>query len=84
MAKYKINFELTRDDDLRDDDESWFDKEHISNEIKSWLEDLDYRVNNITIDEVKDYHEKKSDILWEYISDKDIPEIQKRLEELEK
>ena len=32
----------------------------------------------------KDYHEKKSDILWEYISDKDIPEIQKRLEELEK
>ena len=32
----------------------------------------------------KDYHDKKSDILWEYISDKDIPEIQKRLEELEK
>ena len=32
----------------------------------------------------KDYHQKKSDILWEYISDKDIPEIQKRLEELEK
>ena len=53
MAKYKINFELTRDDDLRDEDESFFDKEHISSEIKSWLEDLDYRVNNITIDEVK-------------------------------
>jgi len=32
----------------------------------------------------EDYHEKKSDILWEYILDKDIPEIQKRLEELEK
>ena len=30
------------------------------------------------------YHEKKSDILWEYISDKDIPEIQKRLEKLER
>jgi len=30
------------------------------------------------------YHEEKSDILWEYISDKDIPEIQKRLEKLER
>ena len=26
-----------------------------------------------------DYHEKAKDILWEYISDKDLPEIQKRL-----
>ena len=26
-----------------------------------------------------DYHEKAKDILWEYISDKDIPEIEKRL-----
>ena len=51
MAKYKINFELTRDDDLRDD--ILLEKECLSNEIKSWLEDLDYRVNNITIDEVK-------------------------------
>lgn len=53
MATYNINFKLTRDDDLRSDDESWFDKEHISSEIISWLEDLDYRVNNITIDKVK-------------------------------
>jgi len=30
------------------------------------------------------YHEEKSNVLWEYISDKDVPEIQKRLEELEK
>jgi len=53
MTQFNINFKLTRDDDLRDDDESWFDKEHISSEIISWLEDLDYRVNNITIDKVK-------------------------------
>ena len=49
MAKFKIDFDLTRSNDLRDDDESWFDKEHISSEIKSWLEDLDYRVKNLTI-----------------------------------
>ena len=49
MARFKINFDLTRSNDLRDDDESWFDKEHISSEIKSWLEDLDYRVKNLTI-----------------------------------
>ena len=53
MARFNVTFNLDRDDDLRDDDESFFDKEHISSEIISWLEDLDYRVNNITIDEVK-------------------------------
>ena len=26
-----------------------------------------------------DYHKKAKEILWEYISDKDIPEIEKRL-----
>jgi len=59
MTTFNINFKLTRDDDLKDDDLrddddiNWFDKKVISNEIKSWLEDLDYRVNNITINEVK-------------------------------
>lgn len=31
-----------------------------------------------------EYHKEKADILWGYISDKDIPEIEKKLEELEK
>jgi len=53
MTQFNINFKLSRDYDLRDDDDSCFDKEHISSEIISWLEDLDYRVNNITIDKVK-------------------------------
>jgi hypothetical protein len=54
MTTFNINFKLTRDDDLRDDDDiNWFDKKVISNEIKSWLEDLDYRVKAITINEVK-------------------------------
>tara|TARA_R100001510_G_C7607576_1_gene172141 strand:- start:755 stop:919 length:165 start_codon:yes stop_codon:yes gene_type:complete len=53
MTTFNINFKLTRADDLRGDDKSFFDKEYISSEIKSWLEDLDYRVNNIAINEVK-------------------------------
>lgn len=53
MTKFNIKFDLDRDDDLRDDDETFFDKKHISSEIISWLEDLDYRVKDITINEVK-------------------------------
>jgi len=54
MAQFSISFSLTRDNDLKSDDESWFDKEHISNEIKSWLEDLDFKVEAI---EIKDKNE---------------------------
>ena len=53
MTTFNINFKLTRDDDLRSDDKSCFDKKHISSEIISWLEDLDYRVKDITINKVK-------------------------------
>ena len=83
MATFNINFKLTRNDDLRSDDESWFDKEHISNEIKSWLGDLDYEVSDIQIDGALKYHEEAKNILWEYTSKHDYEEIQKRLEELE-
>ena len=83
MTTFNINFKLTRNDDLRSDDESWFDKEHISNEIKSWLGDLDYEVSDIQIDGALKYHEEAKNILWEYTSKHDYEEIQKRLEELE-
>ena len=53
MTQFNINFSLTRDNDLKSDDELWFDKEHISNEIKSWLEDLDFKVEAIEIKEKK-------------------------------
>ena len=53
MTTFNINFKLIRDDDLIEDDETFFDTAHIENEIKSWLEDLDYRVKDITINEVK-------------------------------
>ena len=81
MTTYNINFKLTRDDDLRDD--ILLEKECLSNEIKSWLEDLDYRVSDIQIDGTLKYHEEAKNILWEYISKHDYEEIQKRLEELE-
>lgn len=61
MAKFNVEFDLHRDDDLKEDDESFFDTVHIENEIKSWLDDLDYRVRNIRVQEWK---EDKHGNLW--------------------
>ena len=54
MTKFNVKFDLDRDDDLIEDDETFFDIAHIENEIKSWLEDLDYRVRNIRVQEWKE------------------------------
>ena len=54
MTKFNVKFDLDRDDDLKEDDESFFDTVHIENEIKSWLDDLDYRVRNIRVQEWKE------------------------------
>ena len=50
---FDVSITLSRDNS-NDDDETWVDEQHIANEIKSWLEDIDYgvmkiRVNNIEI-----------------------------------
>ena len=63
MAKFNVEFDLDRDDDLKADDETFFDTSHIENEIKSWLEDLDYRVRNIHVQEWK---EDKNGNSWVY------------------
>jgi len=63
MTKFNVKFDLDRDDDLIEDDETFFDTAHIENEIKSWLEDLDYRVRNIRVQEWK---EDKDGNLWVY------------------
>lgn len=42
--KWQITFTLTRDNDLKQDDESWFDRENIASEIQNWLADLDYEL----------------------------------------
>ena len=50
--KWEVKFNLERDDEHRKDDESWFDEEQIKNEIKSWLDDLDFKIKDIKIKEV--------------------------------
>jgi len=49
--QWKVEFNLERDDEYRKDDESWFDEEQIKNEIKSWLDDLDFKIKKIQIKE---------------------------------
>ena len=46
---WNIQLKLERPDELKKDDESWFDKEHIESEIITWLEDLDYTIKKIKI-----------------------------------
>ena len=73
---FNINMVLTREQK----DSEFDDISKVKSEITSWLEDLDF-----TIDFSKEtYDEKAKDILWEYVSYSDIPEITKRLEEIEK
>ena len=45
---FYVSFFLTREKS-NDEDETWFDRKHISNEIKSWLTDIDYQVDEIKI-----------------------------------
>ena len=53
MAKFNVEFDLHRDDDLREDDETFFEISHIESEIISWLDDLDFKVKNIRVQEWK-------------------------------
>ena len=45
---FYVSFFITREKS-NDEDDTWFDKEHISNEIKSWLTDIDYQVSEMKI-----------------------------------
>jgi len=54
MTEFKISFILTRDIQTENPiDESWFDTDNIKSEIKTWLEDLDYGVHKIKVEEDK-------------------------------
>jgi len=52
MSEFTVSFTLNRDDNMRVDDESWFDCQHINEEIQRslfWLEDLDFGVSNVVV-----------------------------------
>jgi hypothetical protein len=72
---FNINIVLTREQN----DSEFDDISKVKSEITSWLEDLDFTVEFPT----ETYHEKAKDMLFEYVSYSDIPEITKRLEEIE-
>lgn len=63
MARFNVTFDLDRDDDLREGDETFFDTAHIESEIISWLDDLDFKVKNIRVQEWK---EDKDGNIWVY------------------
>lgn len=49
---FNVSFTLLRNKSL-DEDDTWVDEKHIASEIKSWLEDIDYKVTNIKINNTK-------------------------------
>lgn len=49
---FDVSITLSRDNS-NDDDDTWVDEEHIANEIRSWLEDIDYGVMAIGVNNIK-------------------------------
>lgn len=51
--KFTVSISIERDDNLKHDDESWFDTEHmaqeISHKLSPWLEDIDYQVIDYSV-----------------------------------
>jgi hypothetical protein len=41
---FDVSFKLTRDNQHRNHDETFFDTQHIEEEIESWLSDLDFEL----------------------------------------
>jgi len=50
-TKFTVSFTLKRDNEMREHDETFFDVQHIRDEIESWLTDLDFVVSGINIKE---------------------------------
>ena len=50
-TKFTVSFTLKRDNEMREHDESFFDVQHIKDEIESWLTDLDFVVSKLNVTE---------------------------------
>lgn len=50
---FNVSFTLSRDNSNQDDDDTWYDEEYIASEIRTWLEDIDYGVTDIKINNTK-------------------------------
>ena len=49
---FNVSFTLTRSNSMREHDETYFDTQCISDEITSWLTDLDFKVSTPTVHQV--------------------------------
>ena len=84
MKTFDINMLITREKNDSEID----DMIKMKSEITSWLEDLGFSVEFEIERQLRRgfreaYHSKAKDILFEYVSYSDIPEITKRLDKLE-
>ena len=52
------------DFEFKEDDESWFDEEHMKTEFTVWLEDLDYTVTDVKI--IRKYSTNTVQIQYKY------------------
>ena len=76
MKVFDISMTLTR----AQNDGEFTNLAKVQSEIRSWLEDLDFTVEFEDTTNFDDtYNEKIKDILWDYISDKDLAEIDERI-----
>ena len=50
-TEFTVSLTLKRDNEMREQDETFFDVQHISDEINNWLSNLDFVVFNINVKE---------------------------------
>ena len=49
QTEFSVSFTLSRDNEMLEHDETFFDVQHIKDEIESWLTDLDFVVSKLNV-----------------------------------